>query len=241
MCVVLVMGILIVMSSLLNYDFQHQKLTGIREQYYAQYEAEHEGVNLNPTEAEFNAFTEEELTEYYNHLSEADKLVGADEEYQQVQLVIMNYTFLMITVSLLIADAVWYFIIPMIFGDGRTLGKKIFGLAVMRTNGLKLSNPVLFVRSILGLFTMETMVPVFFAMMVYFGGGFVGVIAALMLLVLEIAVMATTKTHSSIHCLLSDTVVVDFASQQIFQMQEELDAALEADRLAEEERLKSGN
>lgn len=241
MCVVLVMGMLIVMSAILNYDFQHQKLSGIREQYYAQYEAEHEGVNLDPTNEEFDAYTEEEVAAFYDHLGEVEKLIGTDEEYQQIQLVIMNYTFLMVTVSLLIADAVWHFIIPMILGDGRTLGKKIFGLAVIRTNGLKLSNPILFVRSILGLFTMETMVPLFFAMMVYFGGGFVGVIAAFMLLVLEIAVMATTKTHSSIHCLLSDTVVVDFASQQIFQTQEELNAALEADRLAEEERLKSGN
>ena len=72
------------------------------------------------------------------------------------------------------------------------------------------------------------------AVMIYFGMlGMVGVIATLLLLVLEIIVMMTTPTRSSIHCLLSDTVVVDFASQHIFQTQEELDEFLAAQRLEE--------
>lgn len=241
MCLVLTTGLLVVMSALLNYDFQAEKLNGIYDQYYAQYEAEHEGVELTPSDEAFNAFTQEELEQFKFHHAEVNKLIAEDAEAQRLQQVIINYTFLMITVSLLIVDFVWLFIIPMIFGDGRTLGKKIFGLAVMRTNGLKLSNPILFVRSVLGLFTMETMVPVFFILMIYFGLlGTVGIVATLLLFILEIVVLATTRTRSSIHCLLSDTVVVDFASQKIFQTQEELDTALEAERLAELEKAKFG-
>lgn len=234
MCLVLATGMLVVMSALLKYDVQAEKLNGIYEDYYARYEAEHEGVELTPTDEVFNAFTQEELEAYRQHHDEVNKLIAEDEEAQRLQMVIINYTFLMITVSLLTVSLLWYFLIPLIIGDGRTLGKRIFGLAVMRANGLKLSNPILFVRSILGLFTMETMVPVFFALMIYFGFlGLVGVIATVLLFVLEIVVMATTKTNASIHCLLSDTVVVDFASQQIFQTQEALDEFLEKERLAE--------
>ena len=234
MCLVLMTGMLVIMSALLKYDVQAEKLDGIYEDYYARYELEHEGVVLNPTEEVYNAFTLEELEIYQYHREAVHALISEDPEAQRLQVVIINYTFVMISVSLLIVSLVWYFLVPMLFGDGRTLGKKIFGLAVMRTNGLKLSNPILFVRSILGLFTMETMVPVFFGLMIYFGLlGLPGVIATLLLFILEIVVMATTKTHSSIHCLLSDTVVVDFASQQIFQTQEALDEFWEQERLAE--------
>ena len=234
MCLVLATGMLVVMSALLKYDVQAEKLNGIYEDYYARYEAEHEGVELNPSDEVFNAFTQEELETYRQHYDEVNKQIAQDEEAQRLQVVIINYTFLMITVSLLTVSLVWHFLIPLIIGDGRTLGKKIFGLAVMRTNGLKLSNPILFVRSILGLFTMETMVPVFFALMIYFGFlGLVGIVATVLLFILEIVVMATTKTNASIHCLLSDTVVVDFASQQIFQTQEALEEFMEKERLAE--------
>ena len=237
MCLVLATGMLVVMSALLKYDVQAEKLNGIYEDYYAKYEAEHEGIELNPTDEVFNAFTPEELEAFNYHRDEVNKLIGADEEAQRLQIVIINYTFIMITISLLVVSLVWHFLIPMIMRDGRTLGKKIFGLGVMRTNGLKLSNPILFVRSILGLFTMETMVPVFFALMIYFGFlGIVGIVAAVLLGVLEIVVMTYTKTNASIHCLLSDTVVIDYASQQIFQTQEALDAFLEQERLLESQK-----
>lgn len=233
-CLVLITGMLVVFSALFKYDVQAEKLNGIYEDYYAKYEAEHEGVVLNPTDEEFSAFTPEELEVYHQHQNAVSALIAQDPEAQRLQIVIINYTFIMILLSTLIVALVWHFLIPLIIGDGRTLGKKIFGLAVMRTNGLKLSNPILFVRSILGLFTMETMVPVFFALMIYFGFlGVVGIIATLLIFVLQIVVMAMTKTNASIHCLLSDTVVVDFASQQIFQTQEALDEYLEQERLAE--------
>ena len=169
-----------------------------------------------------------------------NELIVNNEEVQRLHTVIVSYTFLMISVSLFIANLIWHFILPLILHEGRSLGKKIFGLAVMRTNGLRLSNPVLFVRSMLGLYAMETMVPVLFALMIYFGLlGSVGVIAGALLFLLEIIVMATTKTHSSIHCLLSDTVVVDYASQRIFATQADLDEYLEAQRIEEEQKKNS--
>ena len=233
MCLVLATGVLSVMSSLLHYDEQSDKLNEYYAQIWEQYEFDNQ-VELDLEDEAYNALTPEEKAVFDEHLNKVNDAIIDNEEVQRLHTVIVSYTFLMITVSLLLVDVAWYFVVPMILRDGRTLGKKIFGLAVMRTNGLKLSNPVLFVRSVLGLFTMETMVPVLFALMIYFGMlGMVGVIATLLLFVLEVIVMATTPTHSSIHCLLSDTVVVDFASQRIFQTQADLDEFLEAQRLEE--------
>ena len=50
----------------------------------------------------------------------------------------------------------------------------------------------------------------------------VGIIVLALFFILQIGVMIATQTNSSIHDLLSDTVVVDFASQQIFDSEEEL-------------------
>ena len=40
--------------------------------------------------------------------------------------------------------------------------------------------------------------------------------------ILQVAMLIVTKTNSSIHDLLADTVVVDYVSQQIFETQEDL-------------------
>ena len=142
-------------------------------------------------------------------------------------------------VSLLVADVIIYFIVPLLLKNGQTLGKKCFGLAVIRTNGVKITPPVLLIRSIIGQFAMETIVPLTIVAMMLLGSlGFVGTISLVLFAVLEIGVMIYTKTNSSIHDLLTDSVVVDMSSQQIFETQEErteYDKAEAARKAAEQE------
>jgi len=73
------------------------------------------------------------------------------------------------------------------------------------------------------LFAMETMFPILMFVMIAFGMlGSVGLITIVLMQVLQIGVMIGTKTNSSIHDLLSDTVVVDYASQRIFNTEEDM-------------------
>lgn len=93
----------------------------------------------------------------------------------------------------------------------------------MRTNGVKLGGQAHFIRSIIGKYTMETMVPVYIFLMIIFGNlGVIGTALLILILLLEIFTMCYTKTRSTIHDLVSDTVVVDMASQMIFESEEEL-------------------
>lgn len=237
MCVVLATGCMALISEIINYDFQYVKLTELeikynelQQPYLDAYEAEH-GVDFDITKEAYDKLSAEEKEALQAHLLAVNEEIAKDEEIQKQYAlieaqssVVTTYTFLMISISLLIVFIAWYFIVPYILHDGRTFGKKIFGLAVMRTNSVRISNPVLFVRSILGLYTMETMAPIFFLLMTYFGMGNVGMIAAILVAVLDIAVMIYTPTRSSIHDLLSDTVVIDFASQRIFETQDALNA-----------------
>ena len=52
--------------------------------------------------------------------------------------------------------------------------------------------------------------------------GIVGTAVLVLLFILEIFVIATTKTRSAIHDLISDCVVVDFNSQMVFENADEL-------------------
>lgn len=254
MCVVLATGCMSLMAELINYDFQYTKLTEleakyteIQQPYLDAYETEH-GVNFDITKEEFDKLSADEKSALETHLQAFNAELAQKEDIQKQYAlieaqssVITTYTFLMISISLLIVFIGWYFIVPYILRDGRTFGKKIFGLAVMRTNSVRISNPVLFIRSILGMYTMETMAPIFFLLMTYFGMGSVGLIAAVLVALLDIGVMIYTPTRSSIHDLLADTVVVDFSSQRIFASQEALDEYLALGNTAQNSQISDSN
>ena len=117
-----------------------------------------------------------------------------------------------------------------------TVGKKVFGIAVIRTNGVKASNTAIFVRALFGKYTIETMFPAYIFIMISFDIiGSVGLIILALLAILQLLLVIFTSNNSLIHDLLSDTVSVDFASQMIYESQEELLAAKER---AHEERVK---
>ena len=67
------------------------------------------------------------------------------------------------------------------------------------------------------------MIPVIILMMVFWGTiGVMGPIVLFAILAVEAAVMVGTKTNAMIHDLLAATVVVDYASQMIFDTREDL-------------------
>lgn len=223
--VMLAVGLATVVSAVVGYDKHSAKL----EEYYTQY-AEEYGIDLDITQEAYDALSDEEKANY----EAASEALGKDPAVLQLYNTMFYLTLTILAVGLFLAIFVFYFVVPLCFKNGQTLGKKAFGLAVIRTNCVKMSNPVLFVRSMLGLYTMETMVPVLLITMIYFGVlGSVGVITLGLILILQIAVMIATQTNSSIHDLLSDTVVVDYSSQKIFESQEALIAFKEEEHAKE--------
>lgn len=199
---------------------------------YQQEYAKTYGIDLTLTQEEIQELPAEEQQKY-EIAGEAWRSDPRVIALQQLEAKLRYLMLAIIAISVLLACLIVFFIIPLCFKNGQTVGKKVFGLAVMRSNCVKVSNPVLFVRSILGLYTMEIMVPIFLILL-----GTVGVISCGLLLLLEIVVICATHTNSSIHDLLSDTVVVDMASQQIFESEEELlnyKKAQHAEEVAESE------
>jgi len=216
---VILLGIVAVMfawslSAALGYDRQSQALDAAYDRYAEEY-----GVNFSMSLAEYEAMTEEEAA----NLQAAYDALSADEEAVYAYGMMIQLTLLITSLCLLLAHLTMEFAIPLALGNGQTLGKKIFGLGVMRTDGVKVGGVVMFIRAILGKYTIETMIPVLIAVMIFFNMiGIVGPLVLALILILQIVLLAVTQTNSAIHDLLAKTVVVDYMSQRIFENEEEL-------------------
>jgi uncharacterized RDD family membrane protein YckC len=206
LCIVVV-GVALLLSTVLDYDGYTTRLEAINNSYALEY-----NVDLEITQSEFQTLSEDDRARY----EAADKAFAADSEANYVYRMIVNLTLIIVTFSILIAFLLLEFLIPLLFGNGQTLGKKVFGVAVMREDGVKISPILLFARTILGKYTLETMVPVFIIVMIFLGlMGILGTIFILALFVLQAALLITTKARTPLHDKLAHTVCVDLASQMI--------------------------
>ena len=208
---------LIGMSVFMNFD-KHSEVLQDRLTYFEQvYEIP------EYTEEQFNALTDTQKADYNQLQENAMRAFFEDEIASSAMMKLFTLVLISISVSLLLAYITVFFLLALPFKNGQTLGKKSFGLAVMRTNGVKVTQPVLFIRTVVGLFVIETLFPIMLlALTVVKFLGMIGVITPILLLILQFGVMVYTPTNSSIHDLLCDTVVVDMASQEIFESEEEL-------------------
>ena len=136
---------------------------------------------------------------------------------------VINLSLTIVSTSLLVAYLALEFVVPLLFGNGQTVGKKIFGIAVMKLSGIKVDAVSLFVRTLLGKFTFETMIPLLLLLMMLWGAiGMVGPLVIGAILVTEIVFMITSHTNAMIHDKLAQTVAVDMQSQMIFASEAEL-------------------
>ena len=169
--------------------------------------------------------------EAYAALDEAGKkayddaaaALSTDEQANYYFSMIINLTLISVTLGLFFGYLVTEFILPLVLKNGQTLGKKAFGIAVMREDGVRISAVQLFARTVLGKFTIETMVPAFILIMLYFDlMGIVGIAVLLGIAILQLVLLIVNKTRTPIHDLLAHTVAVDLQSQMIFDTPEEL-------------------
>lgn len=211
---ILAVGFGAILSATVNYDSHLDRYNEIQMHYIEKY-----GLDTEITDEEYSKLTDEQKQPYID----ADKELRADPEAKKEMMLIMSLSLVVISIGVLLSTAVIYVVVPLLFKNGQTLGKKIFSLGVVRSSGVKLTNPILIIRSVLGVYAIETMFPIMLLMMMFFGvlGG-VGTITIGLFFVLQTAVVAFTQNHTAIHDLLSDTVVVDITTQRIFESTEAL-------------------
>lgn len=210
---ILVVGAATGLSAALNYDGYVEQVDEAYDRYGKEY-----GVNLRITEEEFNQLSE---TEQENYMA-ANKALNADAQAVRAYKMQQHLPLLTITFSVLFGVLIMQVLIPILLGNGQSLGKKIFGIALMRIDGVKMTALQLFVRSVLGKFAVELMIPIFIFINLYWFGSIsiIGIAVLLLLLIAQIICLAVTRTGSLLHDVMAGTVAVDMASQMIFETKE---------------------
>ena len=220
LCIVAV-GFAFALSTLLAYDAQLEALDDIKTTYEQQYtvNADEYEVKLEIPYAEYEALSAEQKEIYQN----AYDAFATDGAANYLSAKILNLSLLITSFSVLLAYLAVEFVVPLLLGNGQTPGKKIFGVAIMREDGVKVSPVILFVRTVLGKYAVETMVPIFVVIMILLEAmGRVGVMILGGLLVLQIVLVLTSRARMPLHDRLARTVCVDLASQRIFDTPEEM-------------------
>lgn len=211
---VLITGIAFALSAALGCDNHWNTF----QTTYQKYEEEY-GVDFDISQEDYLALSDEARA----YFDTAYKAFGEDIDARRSYEMLINLSLIVISISTLLGFMGLEFVVPMLFGNGQTVGKRVFGISVMQVNQVRISPVPLFVRTVLGKYTIETMAPLFIVMLIFTGAlGAVGTVVLGLLLVLQIVMIVITKTNSPIHDLLASTVVVDHSSQLIFDSEAKL-------------------
>ena len=207
-------GFALLFSGLFGFDAHNEALNNA----YAKYEQQY-GIQFDITQESYDSLSQEQKDLYqaaYDSLS-------IDHEAVYAYNMLMQLSILIVTLGIFFAYLLLEFAVPLWLKHGQTVGKKIFGIAVMRADGVQLGAVALFVRTVLGKYTIETMIPVLIIMMIFWGSiGIVGPIVLGLIGLLQIILLIVSRTNSVIHDYLANTVTVDMSSQLIFRTTEEL-------------------
>lgn len=225
---ILAVGLAVGLSGALKYDSFMDTVNNA----YAKYEKQY-GVEFQITADEYDALSDEDKAKF----KEASEALNNDKDVAYAYNMLINLSLIIATFSVLFGVVLVEFVVPLILKNGQTLGKKIFGIAVMHVDTIKVSGVQLFARAVLGKFTFEIMIPLAVIMMIFFNLiGIMGSIILLAIVVAEIICLAYNKKNMLLHDVIAATVCVDMLSQKIFESREEKEAFIKKKAAEEAER-----
>lgn len=211
---VLAAGCGLLIAHLTGYD---QHLAVVNEAY-ARIGAEY-GVTGEMQSKSVDALTPDEIAA----LNAADAAIAQDEAALRAYGMVVNLSVIIVTFGLLAAFLALEFAVPLLFGNGQTLGKKVFGIAVMHQEGVRIGHVALFVRTVLGKFAVETMPLAMSVLYILSGAGSpVFLLISAALLIVQLVVLVASKENALLHDKMAVTVTVDLASQMIFDTHEQM-------------------
>ena len=190
--------------------------------YVLAYEEKYE-VDLTLSAIDRANFTKDQLKDWNKAFEKCEKALANDIAYNARMMRILGFTLMMVSIGVLLSMLVLEFTLPLVFKNGSTIGKKVFGIGLVHQNGVRVNTITMFIRTFLGKYAVETMVPVLLVLMLFTGNGIISIIVMALILVLEIVLFVWKKdTRPFIHDVFAKTVVVDLASQMIFQNEVEM-------------------
>ncbi len=224
--VILALGLALLLFNITGYD-SYIDAASDKENYYlemyniSELEKKYE-VSFSQYEIMSDYMLDDEIALLPDEVKEPFKLchdaIENDEDIASYEAIMFSMVLTNVSLAILLAYIALEFIVPLLFKNGQTLGKKLFSIAVVREDCVQITPFMLFVRTILGKFTIETMVPLLMGLFLLLGFSPILPLSILaLILLLEVVFFLTSRrTRSLIHDKLAVTVVVDLQSQMIF-------------------------
>lgn len=215
-------------------DFRKEEIASVAEFYGFTYTEAEDGDGYTITAEDGSPATLNDVVEKLDESEGKDpETAAAYEIYKNdlpsAQVVNRQYQyvytmlFMMVSVGLLLSFFCLEFIVPLIFKNGQTVGKKVFSICLVRPNCVRITPLALFARMLFGKFAVETMFPILLAFLFFFGGGgLITLILFVAIILLNVILFFATKNRTPIHDILAYTVAADMKLQMIFQSDEEL-------------------
>ena len=211
---VIAVGVMYLASVILGCDEYIQQVEAAYEHYEEAY-----GISFEVSQEEYEGYTEQQRKNW----NDAYQALIKDDAAMHAYNMMVNLILIITTVGLLVSMVLCNFVMPLILKNGQTVGKKAFSLGVIRQDGVKMSTLQLFVRTILGQFTLETMIPVYIIIMMLWGSiGMMGPAVLFLLILAQVICLLVTRNNTPLHDLLAGTVVVDISLQKVFASKDEL-------------------
>ena len=211
---ILAVGIAAGLSAALDYDSYSQTVETAYDAYEKQY-----GITFQITQEQYDAMSKDQQKQY----DAAYQALIHDEQAMYAYNMMVNLMLLITTAGIFLGTMVIEFLFPLFLKDGQTPGKKMLGLCLVRIDGVRITTLQLFTRALLGKFTVETMIPVYIIMMIFWGSmDMTGTLVVIGLALAQLICIAVTANNSLLHDLMAGTVAADKATQKIFSSTEDL-------------------
>ena len=213
-------------------EYRVEYFPDIAENYHFQYIESENGnykiIDPDGKASDENAllgalYEDKDRSERMQEAYEAHEKLPADNIVNKQVSLVLNMLFMMVSIGVLLSYMVLEFVLPIIFKNGQTVGKKVFSICLVKPNCVKIPTIALFARTVLGKFAIETMFPILLLFLLLFGGlGWLAIVLLAAITLLNVILFFATKNRTPIHDLLSSTVAVDMKLQMIYQSEEEL-------------------
>ena len=173
---------------------------------------------------QYEKMSEQEKQENSEKLSELLKALNADDTVISNYSMIISIQILSVSLGLFLSFLIFEFIVPLIFGNGQSVGKKIFSICVVKRDSVKIDGVVLFIRAMIGKYVIGVMIPLLLVAVFSVGivNPYIIIVGFFGLLLAQIITFIFSGYHQMLHDVLTVTVVVDKSTQMIFASQEEL-------------------
>ena len=213
----------------LDYDGHAETAATIKAEYEERF-----NIPADMTNTKYQSLDEAEKQAYDQAVAEANKALAEDAEAVRILNLLQSLRLVITTFGILVAVLLLEFIVPLFLKEGATVGKKVFGLGLVRTDCVRVNPLQLFTRTLIGKFTIEIMIPAYLIIMILGGTlGSMGMIVIGAILLLQVILYFATKQNQLLHDIMAGTVVVDVTSQRIFANDEDRIAFLK--RMAAEQ------